>query len=202
MFRSAVMAMALLVGAAAAAQAQVWTIDSAHTAAQFAVRHMMVSTVRGQLGKVTGIVEFDPAHPVAARVDVSIDVSGIDTREAARDNHLRSADFFDVAKFPTMTFKSTRVDAATGGGFKVTGDLTIKGVTRPVVLDVEPLRPPVKDQRGGSRTGTTATAKINRQDFGVSWSRVLDGGGVVVSDEVSIVIDVEMTSPPKSGAAL
>ncbi len=198
MFRAAVVAVGVVAGAASTADAQIWSIDSAHTAAQFAVRHMMVSTVRGQLGKVTGTVEYDPASPASTKIDATIDVTGINTRETARDNHLRSADFFDVAKYPTMTFKSARVDPAAGGGFKVTGELTIKGVTKPVVLEVEPLRPPIKDQRGGARTGTSATAKINRQDFGVSWSRLLDGGGVVVGDEVSIVIDIEMVTPARS----
>jgi polyisoprenoid-binding protein YceI len=186
----------LLVAGVASAQAQTWTIDSAHSAAQFAVRHMMVSTVRGNLGKITGTVVFDPAKPATGSVDVSIDVAGIDTREPARDNHLKSADFFDVAKFPVIAFKSTKIEAAAGGGFTMTGDLTIRGTTKTVVLDVEALRPVIKDQRGLSRTGTTATTKINRQDFGVSWSRALDGGGVIAGNEVSITIDVELTQAP------
>ena len=196
MFRSVVIGITALVGAASATQAQTWTIDPSHTAAQFAVRHMMISTVRGQLGKVTGTVTFDPAQPQSMKIDATIDVAGIDTRVPGRDNDLRSANFFDVEKFPTMTFKSTKVDVVPGGGFKVAGDLTIKGITRQVVLDVAAPSAPIKDQRGGAKMGTSATTKINRQEFGITWSRALDGGGVVVGDEVSIIIDVELSQPP------
>jgi len=196
MVRRALFAALLFLAGASAAQAQSWTIDSAHSAAHFAVRHMMVSTVRGDLGKITGTVTFDPAKPAAGAIEASIDVTGIDTREPGRDKHLKSADFFDVEKFPTATFTSKTIAPAAGGGFKVTGDLTMRGVTKEVVLDVEALRPAIKDQRGATRTGTTATGKINRQDFGVNWSRALDGGGVVVSDEVSITIDVELFYAP------
>jgi len=196
MYRGFVVAAGLLLAAVSSAQAQTWTIDQAHSAAHFAVRHMMVSTVRGDLGKITGTVRFDPASPAAGSIDATIDVNGIDTREQGRDKHLRSADFFDAEKFPTISFKSKKVEPAAGGGFKVTGDLTMKGVTKEVVLDVEPLRPAIKDQRGATRTGTAATTKLNRQDFGITWSRTLDGGGVVVSDEVSVTIDVELVSAP------
>jgi len=196
MARRSFVAALLFLAVASAAQAQSWTIDSAHSAAHFAVRHMMVSTVRGDLGKITGTFTFDPAKPSAGAIEASIDVTGIDTREPGRDKHLKSADFFDVEKFPTATFKSKTIAPAPGGGFKMTGDLTMRGVTKEVVLDIEALRPAIKDQRGASRTGTTATGKINRQDFGVNWSRTLDGGGLVVSDEVSITIDVELFSAP------
>jgi polyisoprenoid-binding protein YceI len=196
MFRGFIVAAGLFVAGAPTVQAQTWTIDQAHSAAHFAVRHMMVSTVRGDMGKITGTVTFEPTQPSAGSIEASIDVAGIDTREPGRDTHLKSADFFDVANFPTMTFKSRKIDTAAGGGYKVVGDLTLRGVTKEVVLDAEPLRPAIKDQRGATRTGTTATTKINRQDFGVKWSRTLDGGGVVVSDEVSITIDVELVMPP------
>lgn len=196
MFRAIAVAAGLFLAAASSVQAQTWTIDGSHSAAQFAVRHMMVSTVRGDMGKITGTVTFDPAKPAAGSIDATIDVTGINTREAGRDKHLKSADFFDVEKFPTFTFKSKRIDPVPAGGFKVTGDLTMKGVTKEVVLDVEPLRPAIKDQRGNARTGTTATTKLNRQDFGVTWSRALDGGGVVVSDDVSVTIDIELISAP------
>jgi len=192
MFRAFAVAAGLLMAAASSVQAQSWTIDSSHSAAQFAVRHMMVTTVRGAMGKVTGTVTFDPAKPAAGSIEATIDVKGIDTREPGRDKHLVSADFFDAEKFPTITFKSTRIEPASGGGFKVTGDLTMKGVTKETVLNVEPLQPTIKDQRGNPRTGTTATTKLNRQDFGVNWSRTLDGGGVVVSDEVSVTIDIQL----------
>ena len=196
MFRTFALAAGLFLAAASSVQAQIWNIDSSHSAAQFAVRHMMVSTVRGDMGKITGAVSFDPAKPAAGSIEATIDVTGINTREAGRDKHLKSADFFDVEKFPTFTFKSKRIDPVPAGGFKVTGDLTMKGMTKEVVLDVEPLRPVIKDQRGNTRTGTTATTKLNRQDFGVTWSRALDGGGVVVSDEVSVTIDIQLISAP------
>jgi len=196
MFRGLFVAAGLFLAGASTVQAQTWTIDQAHSAAHFAVRHLMVSTVRGDVGKITGTVNFDPKQPAAGSIEASIDVAGIDTREPGRDTHLKSADFFDVANFPTMAFKSRKIDTAAGGGYKVVGDLTLRGVTKEVVLDVEPLRPAIKDQRGATRTGTTATTRINRQDFGVKWSRTLDGGGVVVSDEVSITIDVELVMPP------
>jgi polyisoprenoid-binding protein YceI len=196
MKRLAAFVAVIVLGVASLAAAQSWTLDPAHSAASFAVRHMMVSTVRGDLGKITGTAIFDLKQPAAGSVEATIDVTGITTREPGRDTHLKSADFFDVARFPTITFKSKKVEPAAAGGFKVTGDLTMKGVTKEVVLDVEPLRPVIKDQRGASRTGTTATTKINRQDFGVSWSRALDGGGVVVSDEVAVTIDVELILAP------
>jgi len=196
MIRAFAVAAGLFLAAASSVQAQTWTIDSSHSAAQFAVRHMMVTTVRGDMGKITGAVSFDPARPAAGSIEATVDVTGINTREAGRDKHLKSADFFDVEKFPTITFKSKKIDPAAGGGFKVTGDLTMKGVTKEVVLDVEPLRPVIKDQRGASRTGTTATTKLNRQDYGVNWSRALDGGGVVVSDDVSVTIDIQLISAP------
>jgi polyisoprenoid-binding protein YceI len=196
MFRAFAVAAGLFLAAASSVQAQTWTIDSSHSAAQFAVRHMMVTTVRGDMGKITGAVSFDPAKPAAGSIEATVDVTGINTREAGRDKHLKSADFFDVEKFPTITFKSKKIDPAAGGGFKVSGDLTMRGVTKEVVLDVEPLRPVIKDQRGASRTGTTATTKLNRQDYGVNWSRALDGGGVVVSDDVSVTIDIQLISAP------
>jgi len=198
MIRAFAVAAGLCLAAASSVQGQTWTIDASHSAAHFAVRHMMVSTVRGDMGKITGTVTFDPAKPAAGSIEATVDVTGIDTREAGRDKHLKSADFFDVEKFPTITFKSKRIDPVAAGGFKITGDLTMKGVTKEVVLDAEPLRPAIKDQRGAARTGTTATTKLNRQDFGVNWSRALDGGGVVVSDEVSVTIDIELISaaPP------
>jgi len=198
MIRAFAVAAGLCLAAASSVQGQTWTIDASHSAAHFAVRHMMVSTVRGDMGKITGTVTFDPAKPAAGSIEATVDVTGINTREAGRDKHLKSADFFDVEKFPTITFKSKRIDPVAAGGFKITGDLTMKGVTKEVVLDAEPLRPAIKDQRGAARTGTTATTKLNRQDFGVNWSRALDGGGVVVSDEVSVTIDIELISaaPP------
>jgi polyisoprenoid-binding protein YceI len=181
---------------ATAAYAQDWQIDRAHSAAQFSVRHLMVSTVRGHFGKLTGVVRYDPAKPGEASVEAEVDVSTIDTREAKRDAHLKSPDFFDVEKYPTMTFRSTKLEPAGPGKFKMTGNLTLRGVTRPVVFDLDGVSEPIKDQRGGERMGATATAKINRSDFGMTWNRLLEAGGVTVGDEVTIVIDAELTRRP------
>jgi polyisoprenoid-binding protein YceI len=177
---------------AAMAPAETWTIDPAHSSAQFAVRHMMVSTVRGDFSKLTGKVEYDPAKPGATKIDATIDVSSIDTRVSARDNHLKSADFFDVAKYPTMSFVSKSVEPVGAGKLKVIGDLTMHGVTKQVALDVDGPSPVVKDQQG-ARTGATATAKLNRKDFGLTWNQVLEAGGLAVSDEVNITLDLELT---------
>lgn len=169
-----------------------WTVDPAHSRAQFAVKHMMVSTVRGHFGKVSGTLNYDPAKPADATVKVAVDVSSIDTREEKRDAHLKSPDFFDTAKFPTMTFQSKRVVPNTPGKLSLVGDLTIHGVTKEVTFEVEGPAPPVKAQDGVMRSGATATTKINRKDFGLTWTRAIEAGGVVVGDEVSITIDVEL----------
>ncbi len=190
MIRYVTLAVAMLVTPALGAT---WTIDPAHSSVQFSARHMMVSNVRGEFGKVTGTVEGDPSKPTEAVVTATIDASSINTREAKRDEHLKSADFLDVAKYPTITFKSKKVEPAGAGGFKVTGDLTLHGVTREAVLDVTDLTPPVKDTSGKTRAGATASTKIDRKDFGVNWSKTMDNGGVVVGDEIAITIDVEAT---------
>jgi polyisoprenoid-binding protein YceI len=176
---------------ATAAWAQDWEIDSAHSAAQFSVRHLMVSTVRGHFGKLTGSARYDPAKPSVASLQAEVDVSTIDTRVEKRDAHLKGPDFFEVEKYPTISFKSTKVEPAGEGALKVTGDMTMKGVTKPVVFNVEGLTSPMKD-RVGLRMGATATAKINRQDFGMTWNRVVEAGGVSVGDEVTITIDIEL----------
>jgi len=177
--------------AAVPASAGTWNIDSAHSAVQFSVRHMMVSTVRGEFTKLSGTVDFDESNLAGLRVEATIDMTTVNTREAKRDAHLKSPDFFDVANFPTATFKSTRVEKS-GSGYTVTGELTLRGVTKEISLAVDPLSPQIKDQGGNLRTGTSARFTINRKDFGVNWSRTLDSGGVVVSDEVAVVIDVEL----------
>jgi polyisoprenoid-binding protein YceI len=192
MRRLAILAAVVLVLAAPAlAQSTTWNIDPAHTSAQFSVRHMMVTNVRGQFTKVSGVVNIDDKDITRSTVEVTIDATSIDTQNDRRDNHLKSADFFDVATFPTITFKSKSVAAAGAGRLKVTGDLTIRGVTREVTLDVEGPTPPINAGRAIKR-GASATTKINRQDFGVKWNNPLEGGGVVVGDEVSITIDVEL----------
>jgi polyisoprenoid-binding protein YceI len=166
--------------------------DPAHTSAQFAVKHLVVSTVRGSMGRVSGAVEFDEADPAKSTVQATIDVRGIDTNDEKRDEHLRGADFFDAAKYPTITFQSKSAERVADGKYKVTGDLTIKGVTKEVVLDVEGATKPIRDPFGNTKLGGIARTKINRQDFGISWSRTMDGGGLVVGDEVDIVIDIEV----------
>ena len=170
-----------------------WQIDPAHTAAQFAVKHMMISTVRGEFKKVTGTVVWDDQDLTKSKVNVTIDTNTVNTGEEARDKDLKSDKFFDVANFPTITFVSKKVETNGRGKLKVTGDLTIHGVTKEVVLDVEGPTPPIKDPWGNTRSAVSATTHVNRQDFGVKWNANLDGGGVVVSDTVGITIDLEMT---------
>jgi polyisoprenoid-binding protein YceI len=173
-------------------EATTWDVDTSHTSAGFKVRHLMVSHVRGQLGTVSGTVVIDEQTPEASRIDVSVGVAAIDTRDAKRDEHLRSADFFDVANHPNVTFRSTAVRRNRDGGFDVTGDLTIRGTTRPVTLAVEPLEATVADPWGGTRRGATARGRINRKDFGLQWNLALETGGFVVGDEVVIEIEAEL----------
>jgi len=181
----------------AAAANSNWQIDPQHSSAQFSVRHMAISTVRGAFNKVTGTIAFDDKDITKSTVDVTIDVTTVDTHEPGRDNDLRSDKFFDVAHYPNMTFKSKKVEQLASGKLKVTGDLTIRGTTKEVVLDVEGPTAPIKDPWGFQRSAATATTKVNRQDFGVKWNATLDNGGVVVSDDVSITIDVEMVKKDK-----
>jgi polyisoprenoid-binding protein YceI len=174
-----------------------WQIDPRHSSAQFAVRHMGIATVRGAFSNVNGTITLDDKDITKSTVDVTIDVNSVDTREPGRDNDLRSDHFFDVAHFPTMTFKSKKVEQLAPGKLKVTGDLTIRGTTKEVVLDVDGPTAPIKDTWGNQRSAVFAATKINRQDFGVKWNATLDNGGVVVADEVSINIDVEMIKKDK-----
>jgi polyisoprenoid-binding protein YceI len=170
-----------------------WTIDPAHSSVEFAVRHLMITTVRGRFTDVKGTVTADEVDPSKSTVEVVIDAASIDTREPQRDAHLRSADFFDVEKFPTLTFRSTGVGRGDAESFTLAGDLTIHGVTRPVVLDVQS-EGRIKDAWGGIRSGFTATTKIKRSDFGLTWNQLLEAGGVTVSDEVKISLDVQLVS--------
>jgi len=169
-----------------------WQIDPAHSAAHFSVRHLMISNVRGQFSQLSGSVTIDPQDPAKSTVEVAIDAASIHTREPQRDEHLRSADFLDVAKHPLLTFRSTRVEARGADEFKVTGQLTIHGVTNEVALDVEGPTPSVKDPWGNIRAGVTASTKINRKDFGLVWNAVTEAGGVVVGDEIKITIEAEL----------
>ncbi|HKQ61272.1 MAG TPA: YceI family protein [Candidatus Polarisedimenticolaceae bacterium] len=183
------LALAVFAGSAGAAS---WTIDPAHSAASFSVKHLMVSTVRGGFGKLTGTVEWDGKDLATIKAEATIDATTISTGQPDRDKHLNSPDFFDTAKFPTITFKSKRALPGTAGHFKLVGDLTIHGVTKEVTLDVEGPSAELKDPWGNIKVGASATTKVNRQDFGVTWNKTLDGGGVVVSDEVTITIDLEL----------
>lgn len=178
-----------------------WDIDPAHTSAQFAVRHLMVSTVRGEFGKVGGTVNLDEQDPTKSSLEATIDTASLNTRVEKRDQHLKSPDFLDVAKYPAMTFKSKKIEKVNDTKFKVTGDLTLRGVTKEVVLDVEGSTKASKDPSGNLRIGGVATTKINRQDFGVQWNKALETGGVVVGDEVAITIDVELTKKAEPTAA-
>jgi polyisoprenoid-binding protein YceI len=184
--------LALIATAGALAAAADYTIDSSHSSAQFAVRHLGVSNVKGQFSKIIGTVQFDAAKPAETKVNAVIDVATVDTRDEKRDGHLKGADFFDVAKFPTMTFTSTKAWME-GGTMKLAGNLTLHGVTKPVTLELSEKPAEVKDPWGMMRVGTTATTKINRKDFGVTWNKALDNGGVMISDEVAITIDLEGT---------
>ena len=168
-----------------------WTIDPTHTQVEFAVRHLMISTVRGRFAGVTGTVVADEGDPSTAHVDVTIDVHTIDTREAQRDAHLKSADFFDAEKFPAIRFKSRRVTDVSGDRFKLVGDLTMHGVSREVTLDVTS-EGRGRDPWGGERAGYSAVAKVNRSDFGLTWNQVLETGGIAVGDEIRIALDLEL----------
>lgn len=179
----------LTMAAAAVAQAGTWQIDPNHSAAQFSVRHLGVSTVRGAFMKVSGSATYDTADPTKNTVDVSIDASSVDTRVQMRDNDLRSPNFLDVQKYPTITFKSKQVKAAGSGKLAIVGDLTIHGVTKEVTLDVDGPSAPIKDPWGNQRIGASASTKINRKDFGVN------GAPGVVGDDISITIDTELIQP-------
>ncbi|HEY4186905.1 MAG TPA: YceI family protein [Polyangia bacterium] len=176
----------------ASSGARTYDIDGSHSSASFKVRHLMVSNVRGEFGQLSGRVVVDDVDITRSSVDVSIDVSTVNTHDAKRDEHLRSPDFFDVAKFPTITFKSKRVQPGKGGDLFVTGELTIRGITREVTLDVEPLSAEINDPWGNVKRGASARARINRKDFDVVWNAALDGGGVLVGEEVSITLEIEL----------
>jgi polyisoprenoid-binding protein YceI len=193
-YLTAIFLLANLAGARATAQAQTWYIDPNHSAAEFSVRHMSISTVRGTFSKINGVV-VDSSDLSQASVNVTIDASTVDTRVEMRDKDLRSDHFFDVAKYPTITFQSKKVESAGAGKLKVTGDLTIHGVTRQVVLDVDGPTPPVKDQKGNSHRGLSGTTTISRADYGMTFDAPM------VGDQIAIQLDVEMVDkapgPPR-----
>jgi len=190
----------LVLGVPAMSFAAPFQIDSSHSNAHFKVKHMMVATVRGEFTKMAGNVEFDPAKPEAISIDATIDATTINTREEKRDAHLKSPDFFDVAKFPTITFKSKSAKSTGKGKLAVTGDLTMRGVTKQVVLDVEGLDAEVKDPWGNMRIGAVGSTKVNRKDFGLNWNQALEAGGVLVGETVDIVIDVELVKQAEKSA--
>ena len=186
---ASVLTAVLAMAAAAAAQAGTWQIDPNHSAAQFSVRHLGVSTVRGAFMKVSGSATYDPADAGKNTVDVTIDASSVDTRVQMRDNDLRSPNFLDVQKYPTITFKSKQAKSAGAGKLQIVGDLTIHGVTKEVTLDVDGPSAPIKDPWGNQRIGASASTKINRKDFGVN------GAPGVVGDDITITIDTELIQP-------
>jgi polyisoprenoid-binding protein YceI len=182
----------------AAAATSEWKIDPPHSSAQFAVRHLTISTVRGAFTKVSGTVQLDDQDITKSSVEVTIDAASVDTRVHKRDEDLRSDNFLDVAKYPTIAFKSKKVEQVAAGKLKITGDLTIHGRTKEVVLGVDGPTAPIRDPRGNQRVAISATTKINRQDYGVKFNAKMDNGDLVVGDEVSVTIDGEMV---KSAAA-
>lgn len=171
--------------------ADTWQIDPAHTTVEFSVRHMMISNVKGRFNKVSGTISAEGTDPKSVAIDAVIDASSIDTRVDKRDQHLRSPEFLDVAKYPAITFKSKGAAAAGEAKWKIKGDLTIHGVTREVILDVDGPTPSIKDPMGNQRVGASATTRINRKDFGLTWNKLLESGGALVGDEVTISIDIE-----------
>lgn len=169
-----------------------WAVDTSHSEVGFRVRHMMVSWVKGKFEKFEGLLELNEAELGKSKLDVTIDAASINTSTADRDNHLRSPDFFDVAKFPSLKFSSTKFEAGKNGAFQVTGNLDMHGVTKSVTLEVEALSAAGKDPWGGMRRGTRATTKLNRKDFGLNWNAALEMGGVLVGEDIEITLEVEL----------
>jgi polyisoprenoid-binding protein YceI len=173
------------------APSSTWTVDPMHAEVGFAVRHLMISTVRGRFGRVAGTVKLDDKDLANAKIDVEVDVTSIDTRQDQRDAHLRSPDFFDADNFPTMHFAGTRIEGDINGEFKIIGNLTVRGTTRPITLEAT-AEGRGRDPWGNDRAGFSAKGKLNRSEFGLTWNQVLEAGGVTVGDEVKISIDVEL----------
>ena len=166
-----------------------WAIDPAHSQVTFSVKHMVIATVKGQFKVIAGSLNIDEANPANSWVEATAETASIDTRDAGRDGHLRSPDFFDADKYPTISFKSTKVEPVGGNEYKVTGDLSLHGVTKPVVFNAE-FNGTDKDPWGNLRAGLSATTKINRKDFGLNWSQTLESGGLLVGDDVKVEIDL------------
>lgn len=178
-----------------------YKIDPAHSSAQFIVRHMMITNVRGGFSGVTGDIEYDPTDPVQSRIEVSIDASKVNTLDEQRDGHLKSPDFLDVARYPTITFKSRQFAPAGDGEWKITGDLTIHGVTKEVVLNAEGPTPEGKDPYGHTRIGASAKTKIKRSDFGLSFNAPLETGGVLLGDDLKIELEISAVRSESAAVA-
>src|ERR1700693_493618 len=197
MFRKFLVCSALFVFISSAfAQVETWKIDPAHSAAQFSVRHLGISTVRGEFKKVSGSANYDPADPARTSIEATIDATTVDTRVDKRDNDLRGPEFFDVQKYPTITFKSKRTESEGTGKLKIAGDLTIHGVTKEVVLDVDGPTPSIKDQKGNLHMGASATTKVNRKDFGESGAPTVAGDKVSITTDVELIKDASASTPP------
>ena len=182
----------LAFSALAHAQPVSWHIDPMHSLAEFSVKHMMISTVRGQFGGVKGTIVYDPKNPASSTVEATIDCTTVNTGEPKRDADLKSAEFFDIAHYPTMKFKSTKVEVAGAGELKVTGTLTINAVTKTVILKVDGPNGPIKDTQGREKLGLNASTKVSRKEFGILYNPIMETGGVAVSDEVQINLDIEL----------
>jgi polyisoprenoid-binding protein YceI len=191
-------ALAAALALSGSAQASTWVLDTEHTTVGFSVKHMMVTEQKGAFDTFSGTIELDDKDLTKSTVNVTIEPASVNTKNKKRDDHLRSPDFFDTAKFPKMTFTSTKVEKAKDGSFLVTGNLTIRDVTKPVTLTVAPLSDEFKDPWGGTHRGTTATATINREEFGLVWNKALEKGGFVVGKDVKIELQVELLPKPKA----
>jgi len=187
---------ALVFSLPVAVSAGTWELDPAHTGVHFKVRHLMVSHVRGEFEKVSGKIVYDEQDISRSSAEITIDAASISTRVAKRDDHLKSPDFLDVAKYPRIVFRSKKVEKAGAGKLRMTGDLTIRGVTREVVLEIEGPTAEIQDPQGNTRVGGSASTKINRSDFGLTWNKVIETGGVVVGKEVEVIIDIEIVREP------
>src|SRR5450432_1264969 len=186
----------VLSGVPLAAQDALWRIDTNHSAAYFSVRHLMISTVRGEFSGIKGTGHYDPKRPGSAVVEATIDCATLNTGVAKRDEQMKGPDFFEVKRYPAMRFVSKGVSQAGPGKLKIAGDLTINATTRPVTLDVDGPSPEVRDAQGRTKIGLSAAAKISRKEFGIIWNEVLETGGVALADEVTITLDIELIRQP------
>ncbi len=174
-----------------AVETRVWDIDGAHSAAHFSIRHMMIANVRGEFTKISGSVALDEQDITRSKVEGAVEVGSINTREADRDGHLKSGDFFDATKFPKISFRSAKIAKDIGGKLILSGELTIRDVTKPITLEVEEVTPQMKDPWGKLRFGASARGQINRKDFGLTWNKAIEGGGLLVGEQVNLTFEAE-----------